>query len=146
MKTVDLILVRGVPGAGKTTFMHDYFDDAGTGWFSADDFMVDENGDYDYDPKRVAECHKMCQDAVLEMYTGNEDGDYTDGHWTIVVANTFCSEWEMEAYIKMHEQYGNGGKIYTIIVENRHGSKSIHDVPDDKIEMMKTKLMDSIVL
>jgi len=33
-----------------------------------------------------------------------------------------------------------------MIVENRHESKSVHDVPDDKIEMMKTNLMDNIKL
>jgi len=140
MKTVDLILIRGVPGAGKTTFMHDYLNYDGCVWLSADDHMVDEDGNYEYDQTRVAECHKKCQAEALEVFK------YDDGHWTIIVANTFCAEWEMDAYIKMHEQYGNGGKIHTIIVENRHGSKSVHDVPDDKIEMMKTKLMDSIVL
>ena len=146
MKTVDLILIRGVPGAGKTTFMHDYLNYDGSSWISADDYMVDKDGNYEYDPSRVGICHLLCQRDALQVFTGMEDGSYTDGHWIVIVANTFCTEWEMRPYIDMHREYGNGGKIHTIIVENRHGSKSIHDVPDDKIEMMKTKLMDNIVL
>ena len=134
-----LILLRGVPGAGKTTaaslFLGHLID--ATCLVAADNYMVDENGNYNYDQTRLAECHKLCQDKVkYYLNCGIE---------RVVVHNTFCADWEMDVYYKIAEEVGDC-RVHTMIVENRHGSKNIHDVPDDKIEMMKTKLMDNIKL
>ena len=52
----------------------------------------------------------------------------------IVVSNTFTQEWEMEAYYKLAEQYGY--KVFSIIVENRHGGVNQHGVPTDKLKQM----------
>ena len=134
----NLILLRGVPGAGKTTAATLFYDSErdDTHLIAADDYMVDIDGNYEYNPKRLAECHKKCQDAVKHALMN---------YMTVVVHNTFCADWEMDAYYKIAEEVGDC-RVYSMIVENRHGSKSIHDVPDDKIEMMKTKLMDNIKL
>ena len=32
-----------------------------------------------------------------------------------------------------------GYTVFTVIVENRHGGKNIHGVPDDKLEIMKNR-------
>ena len=135
----NLILLRGVPGAGKTTTSTLFLgcascDDTIT--VAADDYMVDEDGNYEYDFNKLKECHKLCQDEVRNSLQTNS---------IVVVHNTFCADWEMDAYYKIAEEVGDC-RVYSMIVENRHGSKSIHDVPDDKIEMMKTKLMDNIKL
>jgi len=55
----------------------------------------------------------------------------------IVVSNTFTQEWEMESYYKLAEQYGY--KVFSIIVENRHGGVNQHGVPADKLEQMKNR-------
>ena len=54
---------------------------------------------------------------------------------TIVVSNTFTQEWEMEPYYKMAESWGY--RVYSIIVENRHGGVNVHGVPEDKLQTMK---------
>ena len=134
-----LILLRGVPGAGKTTIatlFHGCIECDNAVWVSADHYMVDEFGNYEYNIERLRECHQMCQDKTRESLQTN---------FIVVVHNTFCAEWEMDAYYKIAEEVGDC-RVHTMIVENRHGSKNIHDVPDDKIEMMKTKLMDNIKL
>ena len=56
---------------------------------------------------------------------------------TIAVSNTFTQEWEMKPYFELAKKYGY--KIFTVIVENRHGGKNIHGVPDDKLEIMKNR-------
>jgi 50S ribosomal subunit-associated GTPase HflX len=55
----------------------------------------------------------------------------------IVVSNTFTQEWEMEPYFELAKKYGY--KVFTVIVENRHGGTNEHNVPEDKIEQMKNR-------
>jgi phenolic acid decarboxylase len=55
----------------------------------------------------------------------------------IVVANTFTQEWEMEPYFTMAERYNY--RIHSVIVENRHGNKNVHNVPDEKILAMTNR-------
>jgi hypothetical protein len=43
----------------------------------------------------------------------------------------------MEPYFELAKKYGY--KTFSIIVENRHGNKSIHNVPEDKVQMMKDR-------
>ena len=50
----------------------------------------------------------------------------------IVVHNTFTADWEMDAYFDLAREHGYA--VHTIIVENRHGSKNVHDVPQDVVK------------
>jgi phenolic acid decarboxylase len=55
----------------------------------------------------------------------------------IVVSNTFTQGWEMEPYFKLAESYGY--RVFSIIVENRHGGENLHSVPAEKIEEMRVR-------
>jgi hypothetical protein len=55
----------------------------------------------------------------------------------IVVSNTFTQEWEIEPYFKLAEQYGY--KVFTIVVENRHGGINQHGVPDEVLTKMRDR-------
>jgi hypothetical protein len=55
----------------------------------------------------------------------------------IVVSNTFTQEWEMKPYFEMAEYHGY--KIFSIVIENRHGGTNEHKVPEDKLELMKQR-------
>ena len=111
----NLILVRGVSGAGKSTIAELY----GVRVYSADDFFLNAEGEYVFDRTKLSMAHKYCQD-VADLAMSQE-------HDLVVVANTFTTAWEMKSYLSMAEKYDY--RVHTIIVENRHGSKSIHDVP-----------------
>lgn len=124
-----LYIVRGLPGSGKTTFAKTL----GGVHFEADQyFMVD--GEYKFDVTKLKNAHSWCQtqvsNAMLLNYTANINS-------TIVVSNTFTQEWEMTPYVEMANEWGY--TVFTIIVENRHGGKNIHGVPDDKLEIMKNR-------
>lgn len=56
---------------------------------------------------------------------------------TIAVANTFTQEWEMQPYLDLAKEHGY--TVHTIIVENRHGNESIHNVPKATVEKMKKR-------
>ena len=55
----------------------------------------------------------------------------------IAVSNTFTQEWEMKDYFDLADKYGY--KVVSLIVENRHGGKNVHGVPEDKLEIMKNR-------
>jgi predicted kinase len=116
----ELILLRGLPGAGKSTVAKLLYS-AGKGYIEADMYFIDRNGNYNFDASKLKQAHEWCQKET-EKYMGPH------GSETIVVANTFTQEWEMESYYKLAEKYGY--RVHSLIVENRHGSKSVHDVPE----------------
>ena len=131
---MDLILVRGVSGAGKSTIA-DMMDWLGhrTVSFSTDDmFMVD--GNYEFDPSLLGENHAATVQKVRDVMIARYEVKIPE---TIIVHNTFTEEWEMKPYFELAEDFN--WRVHTIIVENRHGSKSIHDVPDDVIKDQKER-------
>ena len=121
-----LYLVRGVPGSGKTTFAHTIVDDEHV--FSADDyFMVD--GEYRFDASKLKDAHADCKNRCEAAMKNSVS--------KIAVANTFTRDWEMEGYLDLAEKHGY--VVFSLIVENRHGNKNVHNVPDDVIEKMKKR-------
>ena len=136
---MDLILVRGVSGAGKSTIA-DMLDLYLHSCFSTDDmFMVD--GEYKFDPSKLGEYHDATVQKVKDVMVDRQfeigSGEDLLTPTTIVVHNTFTQEWEMKPYFELAETFG--WRVHTIIVENRHGSKSIHDVPDDVVKAQKER-------
>jgi hypothetical protein len=55
----------------------------------------------------------------------------------IVVSNTFTQEWEMKPYFDLAKTHGY--QVFSIIVENRHGSKNVHNCPQETIEKMRER-------
>jgi predicted kinase len=119
-----LTLVRGLPGSGKSTFANTI-----TNEFSvceADKFFYDKEGNYNFDTNKLSQAHKWCKEQVEIRMKDNQINEQFYPH--IVVSNTFTKEWEMNEYFELAKQYGY--MVFTIIVENRHGSKSVHNVPE----------------
>lgn len=129
----DLILLRGIPGSGKSTIgeiiLQTTQQQQKPDVLSADNFFVDDKGNYNFDSTKLKEAHNLCQQKCAERMRLEFS--------RIVVANTFTQEWEMEPYFEMAKRYGY--RVHTLIVENRHGSKNLHNVPDDKLEQMKDR-------
>lgn len=123
-----LILVRGVSGAGKSTV---------AGMFkavriAADDFWGE---DYNFDASRLHEAHEWCQETTeLLLITGQD----------VVVHNTATTEKEVKVYKDIAEYYN--AEFFSIIVENRHGNDSIHNVSQEVRAKQESKLRNSIKL
>jgi len=128
MKT--LYLLRGLPGSGKSTLAKQL----GGSHFETDLYFVGPDDTYNFDPSKLKEAHQWCQDAVSNAMLLN----YTTGHnETIVVSNTFTQEWEMKPYMNMAEDWGY--RVFSIIVENRHGGVNQHGVPNEKLQQMNDR-------
>jgi hypothetical protein len=126
----SLYLLRGLPGAGKSTLAKSI----GGAHFEADMYFVAPDGTYTFDPTRIRDAHAWCQDSVSNAMTLNHT---TGENEKIVVSNTFTQEWEMDAYYTLADVWGY--TVFSLIVENRHGGKNTHGVPDDKLEIMKNR-------
>lgn len=121
-----LTIWRGLPGSGKSTLASH----ASREVFEADQYFVDENGKYNFNPKKLKEAHQWCLDSVEErMLMLTED---------IHVANTFTQKWEMEPYRSLAASHG-----YTVVIKHVKGDwGSIHNVPDASIKKMKDRWED----
>ena len=130
----NLILVRGIPGSGKSTTANLLGANAsGCAHFEADQYFI-EDGVYKFDPAKIKDAHRWCKDSVEQAMLLN----HTTGHnSTIIVSNTFTQEWEMEAYFDLAKQWNY--RVTSLIVENRHGGVNVHGVPNDKLEQMKNR-------
>jgi predicted kinase len=134
MKT--LYLLRGLPGSGKSTLAMRLVNDVDYLVCEADKYFIDAaTGEYKFDASKIKDAHKYCHDLV-ETYMSDS---LANDQWyrEIVASNTFTQEWEMKPYFELAEKYGY--RVHSIIVENRHGGKNIHGVPEDKLEIMKNR-------
>jgi predicted kinase len=132
-----LILLRGVSGSGKTSFA-DYIaaiSSRSSVVCSADDYhMVD--GEYVFNPANLRAAHAACQnkaDAAMERHCE-----------TVIVANTSTREKDVEWYHSLACLHGY--KFVSLIVENRHKSSNVHNVPAEALAKQKDQLTNSIKL
>lgn len=133
----DLILLRGVPGSGKTTLGEVILNcpqPTSSKVISADDFFTDEDGNYNFDATKLKEAHNSCQQKCAESMKL--------GLYRVVVANTFTQEWEFEPYYKMAERYNY--RVHSVIVENRHGNTNVHGVPEEKLQQMRDRFQTKL--
>lgn len=128
-----LFLIRGLPGSGKSSFATHIWNEYAV--CEADKFFYDKEGNYNFDPLKLKEAHAWCKN---EVETRMKDHQLNEQYYPeIAVSNTFTQEWEMKDYFDLAEKYKY--KVVSLIVENRHGSKNLHGVPDEKIEIMKNR-------
>ena len=128
----DLILLRGVPGSGKSTLGNVILYSPSNNEshvLSTDNYFLNENGEYLFDSTKLREAHNDCQEKCAERMRLEFS--------KIVIANTFTQEWEMEKYYEMAERYRY--RVHSVIVENRHYGLNVHNVPKDKLQQMKDR-------
>ena len=128
-----LTLVRGLPGSGKSTFANFVWNDYAI--CEADKFFYDKEGNYNFDASKLKQVHEWCRNEVETRMKDNEANPQY--YPEIVVSNTFTQEWEMEAYYELAKKYNY--LVISIIVENRHGGKNVHGVPEEKLEQMRNR-------
>lgn len=122
MEEKILIIVRGIPGSGKSSFA----ELLGTKAICCADDYVTRNGVYNWQLETIGASHKWCQ-RKCERFMKRMIG-------RVVVANTNTTEKEMKPYYDLAKKYDY--KVYSIIVENRHGGTNIHNVPEETLDKM----------
>jgi len=121
-----LILIRGLPGSGKSTFAkflecplrHHYEADM---WF-------ERFNQGKFDATKLKQAHKWCKDLTEHNLSLGFD---------VIVSNTFTQKWEMEDYFEIAKK--QKAEVTVLIVENYHGNKSVHNVPEETMQKMKNR-------
>jgi predicted kinase len=123
-----LYIIRGVPGSGKSTLAKTlWLSIEGSHWWEADMYFSQYCGDV-FDAKKLPAAHAWCREMTEDTLAQDK---------TAIVSNTFTQAWEFEPYIALAKQFY---VPYTsLIVENRHNNKSVHNVPDDTVDKMKSR-------
>jgi adenylate kinase len=117
-KSPQLIIIRGLPGQGKSTLakvLSEYQH------FEADMFFI-ENDKYVFIPEKIRNAHHWCFENVKNNIQNNQK---------VVVSNTFTQLWEMEKYIQLTDSL--------LIIKCCGKFKNIHNVPETVLEKMESR-------
>jgi ABC-type glutathione transport system ATPase component len=118
------IIFRGISGAGKSTLAELF----GGVVCCADDFFV-KDGEYKFDPTLLKRAHEVCREKFEDAVKKGEP--------RISVSNTNTQSWEFEFYSNFAKE--NGYKVFSVIVENRHGNENVHGVPSEVLKKQKAR-------
>lgn len=121
----QMIIMQGVPGAGKSEVARILALGIGAKIVSNNDHMVDEIGRYSFNPKRLEEVADKCYaEAVKHVSEG----------WSVIVDNTNVDIREAGSFIELGLE--NGYRIQVIRCERSAGEcveENIHGVPEETI-------------
>ena len=119
----NLILVRGLPGSGKSTYVKNNYSEFKH--FEADMYFT-KNGVYTFDPYKIKDAHDWCFTEVTKNLINGEN---------VAVSNTFTQFWEIQRYYDFCIDNG----ISMTVIEIYTQFKNIHNVPTVAIQRMKER-------
>ena len=131
MNTAPIILVRGAPGAGKSTFAQKLRDsifrdcDRCTAIFETDNFFVDSINHHDdhFDSAFLGIAHSWNQGEVIRCCRDCPEVP-------VIVANTFCQNWELKPYLEIAKAFKRPVFVFTLRTEH----DNVHNVPDKTVQ------------
>ena len=127
----ELILIRGIPGSGKSTFANRMMLTIDRCChIEADMFFTDTDGVYTYDRTKIKKAHDWCYTNTVKML---------ESKVTVIVSNTFTEKWQYQRYV----DYAISNDIpYTIITMNGDYG-STHGVPKETVDRMRKEIAAS---
>lgn len=123
-----LILLRGLPGSGKTTLAN-MLSEGKYPVFSVDDYFTGENGSYNFKFEENHLAYKKCEDNIRASMKKGES--------KIFVHNTCTLDWELEIYFTLAKDFDY--QISVLTVENYHESENRHSISKEQIRKMAEK-------
>ncbi len=129
--TKVLYIMRGIPGAGKSTRAREIAKSYSLFCIcSADHFFEDDKGNYSFNPKLLSEAHKYCRELTDEAMCNETP--------CVIVDNTNTREWEFKPYLELADKYGY--KVHIEVVGDfddksilKYAERNTHGVPAEKV-------------
>lgn len=126
-----MMILRGVPGAGKSTWATRNFPEAVV--CSADHFFVDATGVYRFNPRLLGEAHGSCARRCIESMQA--------GAPVIVVDNTATTTMEVSPYVLLAQAFGYEAEVVTFLVDPaKAAARNTHGVPEVSVHAMDARL------
>lgn len=124
-------IMRGIPGAGKSTWVAENRPNALV--CSADHYHYNANRVYEFKPENIATAHNRC----LMKFANAIEGGFGGGGMDIVVDNTNVRVWEIAPYYRLAEAFGYNVEIVHIHAEPTVAAqRTIHGVPPERVVEM----------
>ena len=122
---MKLVLIRGLPGSGKSTIAN-ALTKAGFVWYEADTYHLNDEGDYCFDRANEKAAHAWCQSETRKALENGE---------RVVVSNTFTQLWELTPYFEMAKTLG----IEPNVIEAKGNWPNMHAVPAEIMDQMRAR-------
>jgi predicted kinase len=125
-----LILIRGLPGAGKSSLAKLLSEDQKYPVFAIDDYFTNKlTGEYCFDFSKNYLAYQQCENLTEQAMSESTPKVFVD--------NAFTLNWEMEPYFKLANIYNY--KLFVVTVEKYHNGSNIHDVTAEQLQKMAEK-------
>lgn len=122
--TPCLLIIRGIPGSGKTTLAEHYIQSMPDAVHcEADHYFINKQGQYCYDGRKIKLAHQFCQ---RNMHNALSQGK------SVIVSNTTIKLWELSALLDIATRYG----VTSYIIHCCGKFTSTHNVPADIVARM----------
>ena len=128
---MSVIILRGISGAGKSTWATQHFPDAYV--ISADNYFI-RDGKYLWDANKLGEAHAAC---LLDFLTGFSDEESPlfvnkTPDTVVVVDNTNITVAEIAPYVAISAAYGEVSRVLTLRCDPEIAAvRNIHSVSLD---------------
>jgi predicted kinase len=126
-----LIIIRGLPGSGKTTKAKEMVRENPNFKHYEADMYFEKDGEYKFVPSDLSKAHNWCyQMAEQSIQLGD----------TVIVSNTFTTQREVDPYSKLAKKYNIPFEI--ILLTENYGN--IHGVPQETLNKMQRRFQVNV--
>lgn len=131
-----IFIVRGAPGAGKSTFADHLRGMENAFIFETDNFFVDsiDKRTYHFNPQLLGIAHSWNQGEVIRACRDCPDVP-------VIVANTFTHNWELKPYLEIAKAFKR--RVYVITLRTEHDN--VHSVPEKTVSQHRRELEEFVL-
>lgn len=128
---MKVVILRGIPGCGKSTYLNNNYGKLATRSFSADYFFEDPwTKEFKYAREKLGLAHGDC----LRLFMAEISNSLSPFKY-LVVDNTNISIADISPYVAIANAYGVEHEILTLKIDPSL-AKNIHGVPDSAVKKL----------